>query len=197
MPCCEIRGFQNDLMCLRWYWLPSFIVSVYTIFMPTVPRTQHVPRRYVPTALTQRDAQVTKAELRKSRKLYRQGRYYTRRQVKSFPSRKSSHLAKAQQLYGVDHVIPGPALARATGCSVAALKKIVNKGQGAYYSSGSRPNQTAQSWGLARLASAVSGGKASAVDFTILRDGCSKTSKALRLAQRPASGRRRVPQVSL
>lgn len=31
------------------------------------------------------------------------------------------------------------------------LKKVDNKGQGAYYSSGSRPGQTAISWGKARL----------------------------------------------
>ena len=31
-------------------------------------------------------------------------------------------------------------------------------------SSGSRPNQNAQSWGLARLASAITAGKAAAVD---------------------------------
>jgi hypothetical protein len=156
-----------------------------------------VPQRYVPTSLTRRDAKVAKAELRKSRKLYKQGKYYTRRKVPSFPSRKSKHLARAQQLYHVDHVRPDAALARATGCSVQALQKIVRKGEGAYFSSGSRPNQTAQSWGLARLASAVSGGKASAVDYSILRDGCRKNSKALQLAQRVANGRRRVPQVPL
>jgi len=40
------------------------------------------------------------------------------------------------------------------------LQKIVNKGMGAYYSSGSRPNQTPASWGIARLASAITGGPA-------------------------------------
>ena len=42
----------------------------------------------------------------------------------------------------------------------------MKKGQGAYYSSGSRPNQSAHSWGYARLASAITGGKSAAVDFT-------------------------------
>jgi len=64
------------------------------------------------------------------------------------------------------------------------LKKIVNKGEGAYYSSGSRPNQTPQSWGHARLASAVTGGKASKVDFGIIEKGCSHTGKAYRLAKK-------------
>ena len=64
------------------------------------------------------------------------------------------------------------------------LEQIVNKGRGAYYSSGSRPNQTAESWGLARLASAVTGGNASIVDYHILKSGCKKTSKALKLANK-------------
>ena len=79
---------------------------------------------------------------------------------------------------------PSKLLSRKTGCSVNALEKIVKKGQGAYYSSGSRPNQTAHSWGYARLASAITGGKSAAVDYYILKDGCNKTSKALRYAKK-------------
>jgi len=67
---------------------------------------------------------------------------------------------------------------------VDALEKIVNKGAGAYFSSGSRPNQTGQSWGIARLASAVTGGKASLIDYAILKTGCRSNSKALRLANK-------------
>ena len=65
-----------------------------------------------------------------------------------------------------------------------ALLKIVKKGQGAYYSSGSRPNQTAHSWGIARLASAITSGKAAAIDYKILEEGCNKNSKALKLAKK-------------
>ena len=81
------------------------------------------------------------------------------------------------------------------------LKKIVKKGQGAYYSSGSRPNQTAQSWGLARLASAITAGKAAAVDYNILEKGCKHNSKALTLAKKAKRkyglGTRRVPKVKI
>lgn len=55
---------------------------------------------------------------------------------------------------------------------MSALKQIVRKGQGAYFSSGSRPNQTSQSWGLARLASSITAGKSAAVDYDILEKGC-------------------------
>lgn len=84
--------------------------------------------------------------------------------------------------YRVTTVAPTRELSRKTGCSVRGLRKIVNKGEGAYYSSGSRPNQTPQSWGYARLASAITGANASVVDYSILTQECSKDSRALRLA---------------
>jgi hypothetical protein len=62
------------------------------------------------------------------------------------------------------------------------LREIVRKGEGAYYSSGSRPNQTAQSWGLARLASSITAGKSASVDFNILEKGCNHNKKAYKLA---------------
>ena len=87
-------------------------------------------------------------------------------------------------------------LASKTGCKINALRKIVKKGQGAYFSSGSRPNQTAHSWGYARLASSITGGKAAAVDFNILKEGCKKNSKAYKYAlkakNKHKSGTRKV-----
>jgi hypothetical protein len=92
-------------------------------------------------------------------------------------------------------------LAKKTGCSLEALQHIVKKGEGAYFSSGSRPNQTGLSWGYARLASSITGGKASAVDYSILKTGCKRDSKALRLAENSVHfkthGTRRVPKVRL
>ena len=38
------------------------------------------------------------------------------------------------------------------------IDKILSKGRGAYYSSGSRPNQTPQSWGRGRLYAYIMGG---------------------------------------
>ena len=46
------------------------------------------------------------------------------------------------------------------------------------------PNQTADSWAYARVASSITGGKSSKVDYHILKDGCSSNSKALKLAQK-------------
>tara|TARA_R110002153_G_scaffold116153_2_gene259788 strand:- start:976 stop:1395 length:420 start_codon:yes stop_codon:yes gene_type:complete len=44
---------------------------------------------------------------------------------------------------------------------------VIKKGQGAFYSSGSRPNQSAFSWGYGRLASVIMGGPARKIDKDI------------------------------
>ena len=160
-----------------------------------------VPQRYVPKKLTRKDKATAKRELNISRKLYKTKQYYTRKKVPSFHSKPSKHIVKARKVYGVEKIMPSPILAKKTGCALDVLQKIVNKGEGAYFSSGSRPNQTAQSWGYARLASAITGGKASAVDYTILEKGCSKNSKALRMAKKSmyykTHGSHSVPRIKL
>jgi hypothetical protein len=152
--------------------------------MASVRGRTRVPMRYVPRTLSRNDRRKQVAMLKRSRRLYKRGQYYGRSiKLKSYPHVASNHVVTARRMYRVDRIVPNAALANATGCSVGALKKIVKKGEGAFYSSGSRPNQTPQSWGYARLASAVTGGKAAAVDYAILKNGCKKNrSRALRLA---------------
>ena len=143
-----------------------------------------IPRRYIPFSLSRKDKTKQKNMILKSRKLYKSKKYFTRKNIFSFKSKPSNHIINAKRIYNIDKISPSRELAKKTGCSLQALNKIVKKGEGAYYSSGSRPNQTPQSWGLARLASAVTGGKASKVDFSILEKGCSHTGKAYRLAKK-------------
>jgi hypothetical protein len=142
-----------------------------------------IPVRYIPSNLSRKDRKRQAAMLRRSRRLYKQGKYFTRKPVPSFHSHVSPHVVKAMRQYGVKKIVPGAELARKTGCSVHALKAIVRKGEGAYFSSGSRPNQTGRSWGVARLASALTAGKAAAVDYAILERGCKPGSKGLRSAE--------------
>lgn len=142
-------------------------------------------KRYLPDTLSIRDKSRQRNELTKSRRLYKQGKYYTRKAMRSFKSKPSKHLDRARSLYHVDKIRPTRELSRKTGCSLKGLRQIVKKGEGAYYSSGSRPNQTPQSWGNARLASAITGGNASLVDFHILDKECDHRKPAFRLAQKP------------
>ena len=142
-----------------------------------------LPVRYLPEALPASARKKQKTMLLKSRNMYKKHQYYTRKPVAAFKSRRSKHLSKASKIYGVTNVEPNATVARKTGCSMQALRQIVRKGEGAYYSSGSRPNQTAQSWGLARLASSLTSGKAAAVDYRILEKGCDHRKTAFRLAK--------------
>lgn len=141
------------------------------------------PLRYLPRILTRKDKQRQTKQLKRSQKQYKQGIYKTRKSLKSFHSKPSKHIENAKRIYHVDHVGATPALAKATQCSTGALRKIIRKGEGAYYSSGSRPNQTAHSWGIARLASSLTAGKAAVVDYSILENGCKSSSPALRRAK--------------
>jgi len=147
-------------------------------------KNYRVPLRYVPKTLSRKDAAKQKNYINRSRKAYLHGKYYLRPKVKSFTSKKSSHVSRATKLYGVPTMKPTNDLVKATKCKQWALEKIINKGRGAYYSSGSRPNQTPDSWGYARLASALTGGPSSKIDYSILKEGCSQNSKALLLAKK-------------
>lgn len=62
-------------------------------------------------------------------------------------------------------------IAKLSGISLANAKKIVKKGEGAYKTNPSsvRPQvKSATQWGIARLYSAVMGGKASKIDKDLL-----------------------------
>lgn len=142
-----------------------------------------IVKRYLPDKLTSKDKKRQSTMLKRSRSLYKKGIYYTRKKVSSFKTKPSNHVLTAKKMYKIDNVKPSAELAKKTGCSMAALEKIVSKGQGAYFSSGSRPNQTSQSWGIARLASSITGGKAAAVDYSILEEGCNSKSLALKMAK--------------
>ena len=177
-------------------------ISLHNIKYIMKPKTRKtVPKRYIPTQLSIRDKRMQREMLKKSRKQYKQGKYYTRKRVPGFKSKESQHIKNARRMYGVNKIVPSDELSRKSGCSVDTLNAIVKKGQGAYFSSGSRPNQTGHSWGYARMASAITGGKSAAVDFTLLENGCKTNSQALKLAKnarrKHGYGTRKVKRVKL
>jgi hypothetical protein len=143
-----------------------------------------IPIRYLPNKLTKKDKKKQVNMIIKSKKLYKQNKYYTRSKLPSYKNKTSNHIVNARKLYNINNITPNKNLSIKTGCSINALKQIVKKGEGAYFSSGSRPNQTAQSWGLARLASSITSGKAAAVDYNILEKGCDHKKKAFILANK-------------
>ena len=146
--------------------------------------TIKLPVRYLPKNLTKKDKQKQFKMLMKSKNLYKKQKYYTRKNVSSYKNQKSKHIVKARKIYNIENITPNKELAMKTGCQLEALKQIVKKGEGAYYSSGSRPNQTPQSWGLARLASSLTSGKSAAVDYDIIKKGCNHKKTAFILANK-------------
>jgi hypothetical protein len=142
------------------------------------------PIRYLPKNLSKKDKKTQIKMLIKSKKLYKKNKYYTRKKLSSYKNKPSNHIINARKIYNITQVKPSKELSLKTGCSISALNKIVKKGEGAYYSSGSRPNQTPQSWGLARLASSITAGKAAAVDYDILKKGCNHKKTAFILANK-------------
>ena len=161
----------------------------------------HFPIRYLPTVLTKKDKKLQVKMLIKSKKLYKNNKYYTRKQLPSYKNKKSKHILNARKIYNIKNITPNKELARKTGCKLSALNKIVKKGEGAYYSSGSRPNQTSKSWGLARLASSITSGKSAAVDYDIIKKGCSHNKKAFILANKSKKkykyGRTKTKKISI
>jgi len=82
-----------------------------------------------------------------------------------FKSKRSSWAEKFEKKYGTK--ISDKEYIHKNIITKTGQDKIINKGAGAFYSSGSRPGQTPTSWGLARLASVILGGPSRKIDKDI------------------------------
>jgi len=129
-----------------------------------------IPKKYTAN-LSRKDKKKQIRSLRKSQRSYRKKKkeYIDRPMLKSYRSKKSSWVKKFEKKYG-ENVKSLKQISKATGIPVKALQKVIKKGKGAYYSSGSRPNQTASSWGKARMYSFIMGGPARKVDMHIAEE---------------------------
>ena len=88
-----------------------------------------------------------------------------RPKVKGFKSERSSHVKKFEDKYGVK--VSDKNFIYKNLMSKKGVEEIMSKGRGAFFSSGSKPNQTPYSWSLARLASVLTGGNSLKVDKDI------------------------------
>ena len=129
-----------------------------------------IPKKYTAN-LSKKDKKKQIRSLKKAQRSYRKKKkeYIDRPKLKSYQSKKSSWVKKFEKKYGED-VKSLKQISKATGISEKALKKVIKKGKGAYYSSGSRPNQTASSWGKARMYSFIMGGPTRKVDMHIVKE---------------------------
>ena len=82
-----------------------------------------------------------------------------------FKSKRSGWVVKFEKKYGTK--ITDKDFIHKNILRKAGQEQIIKKGKGAYYSSGSRPNQTPFSWGYGRLASVILNGPSRKIDKNI------------------------------
>lgn len=125
-------------------------------------KSRRIPKKYT-RGISKKDKKKQIKSIRKSIKSYKKGVYIDRPKLTSYKHKKSQWVRKFEKKYGENHKTYKQ-ISKVTGIPVKALQEVVKKGRGAYYSSGSRPNQTSESWGKARMYSFIMGGPARKVD---------------------------------
>ena len=143
----------------------------------------HIDPKYY-SGLPPSEAEAQKSRIRASRAAYRRGRYRRRPTPASYKHRTSRHVRDFRRIHKLS-LADRAGIARALGVSRAQQSRILRKGKGAYYSSGSRPGQTPESWARARLASALLGRGACNVDRKILAPTASCAELRRRAVRRP------------
>ena len=119
-------------------------------------KERKVPSRYIPKTLSKEDKKKQEKSLLSKTK---------RPKLESFKSKRSSHAERFEKKYGFK--ISNLSRVAKEIITKKGIDLIMSKGRAAYFSSGSRPNQTSQSWSLARLASVIMNGPARKVDINI------------------------------
>lgn len=119
-------------------------------------QTRKIPDRYVPKSLSDKQLklQIKSIFEKKDRPIFKNRR-----------KRKSSWTIKFKEAYGNAIEKHGgkkdlKTIAKVSKIPLKALQEVYKKGVGAYYSSGSRPGQTANSWAYARVYAYIMGGAA-------------------------------------
>tara|TARA_Y100001937_G_scaffold73430_1_gene99869 strand:- start:23 stop:454 length:432 start_codon:yes stop_codon:yes gene_type:complete len=126
-------------------------------------QTKNVPKTYVEG--------LKGADRRKQIKSIFEGTFRPKTKVEP---KKSSWTVKFNKKYGkqLDKMKGGRTkrnIAKVTGIPFKAIDEVFKKGEGAYYSAGSRPNQTPQSWAYSRVYSYILGGNARKIDKDITK----------------------------
>ncbi len=130
----------------------------------SIKKSKKIPKHYV-SKLSKKDKAKQVKSIKKARKSYKKGVYVDRPKLKSFKSKRSSWVVKFENKYGKK--ITNKTFIHNNILTRKGQQLIMYKGKGAYYSSGSRPNQTGSSWAYARLASVIMNGPARKYDKKI------------------------------
>ena len=114
-----------------------------------------INEKYVPKSLSESDK-------KKQIKSIKEGKD---RPKTDYKTKRSSYVVSFEKKYG--EKISNDSFISKNIISKTGIDQILSKGRGAYYSSGSRPNTTAEAWARARLASVIVNGPARKVDDAI------------------------------
>jgi hypothetical protein len=114
-----------------------------------------VSKKYVPDSLSAADKKKQLKSIKEQKD----------RPKVDYKTKRSTHVVAFEKRYGkkitdLDFIYKNI-------ISKTGVDQIMDKGMGAYYSSGSRPNVTKEQWAYARLASVIVGGPARKVDQSI------------------------------
>jgi hypothetical protein len=123
------------------------------------------PNKKYTAKLSRKDKKTQIKALAKLKKAYATGKYIDRPKLNSYKKKVSSWTTKFHKLYPKAKSIKQ--ISNAVKIPEQALNDVIKKGKGAYYSSGSRPNQTASSWGKARMYAYILGSPTRRVDHHI------------------------------
>ena len=115
--------------------------------------TRNIPKRYLPDSLS-------KSERQKQIKSIFEGKERPKTKVKEKKSTWTTQFDKeyGEQLDAMKGKRSKRNIAKVTGIPFKAIDEVYKKGEGAFYSSGSRPNQTASSWARGRIYAYIMGG---------------------------------------
>ena len=111
---------------------------------PKKDKKSGLPKKYVPKSLSPEDRKKQIKSIKEEK---------PRPKVDSFKSKRSSNVAAFEKKYKTkinDFDFISKNIIKKKG-----IDEIIVKGKAAYFSSGSRPNQTPTSWALARLAAVI------------------------------------------
>ena len=86
------------------------------------------PLKYIPKSLKKKNALLLKSEIDKSQKLYKKGKYYLRKNVKSMKIKPSKHVINAKKIYNIANMKIDKNLEKVTGCKIGGLQQIMKKG---------------------------------------------------------------------
>ena len=116
-------------------------------------KQRKVPSTYIPESLSEKDKKKQEKSILEKKK---------RPKLESFESKRSPHVIKFEKMYGFK--ITEKSKIYKSLMSKTGVDKVLEKGRAAYFSGGSRPNQTQASWSNARLASVLTLGPAARID---------------------------------